>query len=363
MNTDTLGLIVLYSGEFWTLQVLRNHICPALYASMYKISKKLIYGEVQSGKTAKIISEVQKTTIPIVLIIQNSLLVKKQYEDRFCKAGVPIQFMCKTTTAITERVVLLLNNQYQLSKYMTLNPPKVYTILLDESDLTQTNPLRKNALCEIHVTATPFRYKPNYFDEISFIDKHPDYCGLDKVQLRPLHDTKNYFAIVEEFIASRGILLINTFSRVEEMKTVAMNISSAHPTVPVILLTTNKGVYMNRNFEPIREKSLVALLDRFSNEPHLIILANRMATRGISFSNSLHTTHITHQVSNPNTITGFLQKCRILGIYPNHPHLTLYVNQSFIRRIEKYKLAIANRKAILAHHLKKGKVVYKSTLY
>lgn len=364
MNSDILGRIVLYSGEYWAVKTLRNHICPTLYASIYKVSKKLIYGEIQSGKTAKILEEVRRSNMNFLLIIQNSRLVKNQYERRFCEAGIPVQFIDKSTTVLSERVVVLMNNQYQLVKYMKLHPPLLYTILLDESDITQSNPLRAKAACEIHVTATPFRYKPNYFDEISFIDKHPDYCGLDKVQLKPIPTLINYFTIVSEFMSSRGILLINTFTRVEEMRTTAMNLSSAYPSVPVILLTTHKGVYKNREFTNIRETSMNKLLDQYTQETHVIILANRMATRGISFSNSNHTSHITHQVSKPNTITGFLQKCRILGIYANQPQLTLYINEEFIRRVEKYKIAIANREELVKRHLKKTRAfVYKSTFY
>jgi hypothetical protein len=367
MNSDVLGRIVLFSGEFWVVQALRKHICPTLYASLYKCSKKLIYGEIQSGKTTKIICEVQNTQLPVLLIIQNSRLVQKQYEVRFREAGVPLQFVRKSTTALTQRVVVLMNNKNQLAKYTALNPPKVYAILLDESDLTQSHPLRANASIEIHVTATPFRYRSNTFDEVQFVDKHPNYYGLDKVQLKPIPKVIpkviDYLAIANEFRASRGILLINTFTRIEQMKTVAMNLSSSHPTVPVILLTTDKGVYKNRVFARIRGNSLSRLLDLYTEESHVIIVANRMATRGISFSNSAHTTHITHQVSNPNTLTGFLQKCRILGIYPDLPQLTLYIDEGFVRRIEKYKRVIADRTALIEYHLnKERKIVYKTML-
>jgi hypothetical protein len=318
---------------------LGKHICPALYASMYDNSKKLIYGEIQSGKTARIIEEVQNSKFPVVIIVQNSRLVQKQYIQRFREAGVPLQVIRKSTTHLTSRTVLLMNNRNQLAKYNALNPPKIYTILLDESDLTQFHPLRKNAAKEIHVTATPFRYPSHLFDQIQFIDKHPDYYGLDKVRMKPIPFIIDYMSIASEFMASQGILLINTFVRVEEMRTVAMNLSTAYPTVPVILLTTNKGVYFNRVFSHIRGHSLNLLLDRYTEESHVIIVANRMATRGISFCNSSYTKHITHQVSKPNTITGFLQKCRILGIYPNHPQLTLYIDESFVQKIEKYKQA------------------------
>ena len=363
MNPDVLAKILVYSGEPSVMIALCNHICPTVRNSIYKCSKKLIYGEIQSGKTAKIIDEVRRTKLPVLLIIQNSRLVQKQYEVRFREAGVPFQLIRKSTTALTGRVVVLMNNKHQLAKYMTLNPPKVYAILLDESDLTQFHPLRANAAVEIHVTATPFRYRSNTFDEVDFVDKHPNYYGLDKVRLKPIPKVIDYFAIVNEFRASRGILLINTFTRIEQMKTVAMNLSSAHPTVPVILLTTEKGVYKNRVFARIRGNSLNRLLDLYTEESHVIIVANRMATRGISFTNSAHTTHITHQVSNPNTLTGFLQKCRILGIYPDRPELTLYIDETFVRKIEKYKRAIANRTELTEYHLnKERKIVYKSSM-
>jgi hypothetical protein len=142
-----------------------------------------------------------------------------------------------------------------------------------------------------------------------------------------------------------------------------MQLSSAHPSVPVILLTTDKGVYINRVFTPIRGNALNVLLDRYTNERHVIILANRMATRGISFSNSTHTTHITHQVSKASTITGFLQKCRILGIYQDLPQLNLYIESKFVRRVETYKRVIADREAIRVRNQNMEKVLYRSMLY
>lgn len=363
MNPDVLGRIVLYAGDFWAVQVLRRHICPTLYASLYKCSRKLIYGEIQSGKTSKIIEEVRIAKLPVLLIIQNSRLVQRQYEQRFREAGVPLQVIHTSTKSITSRAVLLMNNRSQMAKYMALNPFKTYAILLDESDLTQYHPLRENASMEIHVTATPFRYKPKTFDEIQFVETHPDYYGLDKVLLKPISKEIDYLSIVSEFRASRGILLINTFTRVEQMRTAAMNISSAHPTIPVILLTTEKGVYRNRVFTRLRGNYLNRLLDTFTEESHVIIVANKMATRGISFSNSAHTTHITHQVSNPSTLTSFLQKCRILGIYPNLPQLTLYIEESFVRKIQKYQRIVADRASIVDYHLNKRIPVYKSSLY
>lgn len=364
LNADILGRIALFSGKHTVIQTLRKHICPTLYDSFYRHTKKLIYGEVQSGKTAHIITEIRYSKHPILLIIQNSRFVQKQYETRFRAAGISFQLVHKTTIALTARVVVLMNNKFQFSKYKSLNPPKMYTILMDESDLTQHNPLRANAISEIHVTATPFRYKPNLFDEIQFIDKHPNYCGLDKVTLKPCSEEENYYTVTADFITSRGILLINSFTRIESMKTVALNLSSVHPTIPVILLTNEKRVYMNRVFTQIRAKSINTLLDRYTDEPHVIIVANRMATRGISFTNTARTTHITHQITKANTITGFLQKCRILGVYTDQPNLTLYMKEDFVRKVEKYKKTIKDQEAIRERHQKiGGEVLYQSILY
>jgi hypothetical protein len=363
LNRDVLAKILAYSGEPAAMIAFCNQICRTVRESFYKCSKKLIYGEIQSGKTAKIIDEVRRAKLPVLLIIQNSRLVQKQYEQRFREAGIPIQVIRPYTTALTGATVILMNNKNQMAKYTALNTPKTYAILLDESDLTQFHPLRANASVEIHVTATPFRYRASTFDEIEFVEKHPNYYGLDKIHLKPIGKEIDYFAIANEFRASQGILLINTFTRIDQMRTMAMNLSNAHPTVPVILLTTYKGVYTNGVFNRLRGQSLNRLLDQYAEESHVIIVANRMATRGISFSNSAHTTHITHQVSNPNTITGFLQKCRILGIYPNLPQLTLYIDEGFVSKIEKYKKAIVDRAALSEYHQnKERKMGYKSCM-
>ena len=367
LNSDVIGLIVRFAAEHQVIRTLKPLICPKLYASFYKPSKTLIYGEIQSGKTAHIIAEIKKSILPVVLIIQNNNLVQKQYDARFREAGISCQFVNRHTITLNAHVIVLMNNQYQFAKYKSMVGPNMFLIILDESDLTLSHPLREKGMGEIHVTATPFRYKKHYFDQIQFIEKPPDYYGLDKVQLKPIPTTLNimdYSAVVDDFLTSQGILLINTFTRIEQMKTTALNLSMEFPTIPVILLTTDKGVYLNRVVTKMRGGSLSALLDTYNEHPHVIILANRMATRGVSFTNSTYTKHITHQVTKSNTITGFLQKCRILGVYPELPQLTLYIETKFMRRFEKYKRMIANHEDITKKLLKVGgDDLYRSILY
>ena len=172
MNSDILGLIVQYNGEINALITLKKYIDLSLYQSFYGFKlKKLIYGEVQSGKTQSIIYEIKRSIMPVILIIQNSKLVQKQYEFRLREKGIDYQTINKETTTITSRVIILMNNKHQLNKYQSLNKYIDYCILLDESDITQKHPLRINAKMETHITATPFgRYKPSYFNQIQFID-------------------------------------------------------------------------------------------------------------------------------------------------------------------------------------------------
>jgi hypothetical protein len=351
-----IGLIAEFSGELHFIEVLGPFMHPNMFKSFFPMKrKKLIYGEVQSGKTANIIQELTKATtlIPMILIIQNSLMVKKQYESRLKDFGISFQTIDRKTNKIDKPVVILMNNPHQMKKYNELNGPDTYSLLLDESDITRKHPLVQNALTETHITATPFnrQYYKQFFDEIHFIERNPDYYGLDKVTLReaPLNDQGliDIFAVVQDFLQSpTGMLLINHISRIQNMHLVAKRLSITFPDIPIVVMTSNKRVYLNQIHTTIKEKKINIILDRFNSNAHVIIFANRLSTRGISYTNSDYSRHITHQLSKCTSSTGFLQKCRIFGIYKDHPKLTIYLHETLIPKAQKIQKLIANQNQI-----------------
>ena len=132
LSTEILDKIVLLSQDFRIAKIakiLRNHISQYIYDILDSTeSNILVYGQIQSGKTNAIINIINspfyKNTIK-VLVIQNSLLVLKQYQQRFIQNQLLL-------------ILLLLNNSFRYKYFKKLNIDK-YILLLDESDQTINN--------------------------------------------------------------------------------------------------------------------------------------------------------------------------------------------------------------------------------
>jgi hypothetical protein len=354
---EIVGLIAEFSGEQHLIEILGPFMNPIILNSFFPMKRrKLIYGEVQSGKTAHIIQELTNATplIPMVLVIQNSLLVKKQYESRLQEKGIPFQIIDRHTKKIDKQVVVLMNNSHQMKKYTKLGGPKTYRLLLDESDITRNHKLVKNALTETHITATPFhrKYYNQFFDEIHFTERNPDYFGLDKVTLReaPLNAQGkiDIQEVAQDFLqSSMGMLLINHLSRIQDMNWRAFQLSIAFPNIPIVVMSSKKRVYLNRINTAIKEKKINKVLDRFNTNNHVIIIANRLSNRGLSYTNSDYSRHITHQLSKCSCITSFLQKCRIFGIYKDHPNLIIYLDEHVIPKAQKIQKIINDENGLI----------------
>jgi hypothetical protein len=234
-----------------------------------------------------------------------------------------------------------MNNSHQYSKYI---PPLHFSLIMDESDLTRHNPLLPLSTNQFHVTATPFRYKP-IFDRIIRITPPEDYYGIEKVNYlnKPYDEcgTTDYVPIVDDFTANDGgILLISEFNFVSEMHSQA-GILSLKFDLPILVLSTQKKIYRRGKSNMVSENNISKIFDSISNK-HIIVIANRMANRGLSFTSTDFRTHITHQVFGKwHSITSFLQKSRIFGVYKDQPNLKAYVPPDFIKKIILYKSKIS----------------------
>jgi len=282
---------------------------------------------------------IQQSTLPCVLIIQNSLLVLQQYKQRMDTQRISYSTVYQHNPSA--KVTILMNNSHQYSKYI---PPLHFSLIMDESDLTRHNPLLPLSTNQFHVTATPFRYKP-IFDRIIRITPPEDYYGIEKVNYlnKPYDEcgTTDYVPIVDDFTANDGgILLISEFNFVSEMHSQA-GILSLKFDLPILVLSTQKKIYRRGKSNMVSENNISKIIDSISNK-HIIVIANRMANRGLSFTSTDFRTHITHQVFGKwHSITSFLQKSRIFGVYKDQPNLKAYVPPDFIKKIILYKSKIS----------------------
>ena len=332
---DLLDLIAMFSGSYRVIRTLKTS--PSITFHQKNVS--LVYGQVQSGKTSMIFNLIQQSTLPCVLIIQNSLLVLQQYKQRMDTQRISYSTVYQHNPSA--KVTILMNNSHQYSKYI---PPLHFSLIMDESDLTRHNPLLPLSTNQFHVTATPFRYK-QIFDRIIRITPPEDYYGIEKVNYlnKPYDEcgTTDYLPIVDDFTANDGgILLISEFNFVSEMHSQA-GILSLKFDLPILVLSTQKKIYRLGKSNMVSENNISKIIDSISNK-HIIVIANRMANRGLSFTSTDFRTHITHQVFGKwHSITSFLQKSRIFGVYKDQPNLKAYVPPDFIKKIILYKSKIS----------------------
>lgn len=234
------------------------------------------------------------------------------------------------------KVVIVMNNASQYSKF---KPPELFSLIMDESDITGNNPLVSLATNQYHVTATPFKYKA-IFDQIKQIKPPDNYYGIQQTEYfaktYKQHDT-DYSPIFSDFTSNDGgILLINEFPYVSQMNSQALSLSKQYD-LPIIVLSTQKKLYLKGKTKLIKQTNISSIIDSFK-EKHIVIIAHRMANRGLSYVSSDYKKHITHQIFGEwLSITSFLQKSRIFGVYKDSPTLKVYLPPKKIKLITKYR--------------------------
>ena len=345
LPVEIMDIIVSYTGDARVANALKGYITQY---TLDRIEKNiLIYGDVQGGKTAKIIKYIKENDSSVkvpcristasvkvpcristasvkVLVIQNSLLVLKQYEQRFKSQNIDYQIIDKNTTEITKNLVLILNNKYRYSYFKKIEPLK-YILILDESDQTiRSCPLKNNKTVRkiVHVTATPFNNV--VYDNCIQVPRHPDYYGLGDLNVN-LNTKDNEIDYVNKFKRSEtGIMLINKYSYVTQMVSCANTLANSFVDTPIVLLTSEKTLYLHNTKKILKFKSISKIIDSLKEHKHIIFVANRLSSRGLSYVSSDYTRHLTWQITKvrPNKAS-FLQSLRILGIYNSAKRLDL----------------------------------------
>lgn len=249
--------IAIFAGTHNVIHTLK------LSNSFYQKNVSLVYGQVQSGKTNMIKSLILKSNLKCVLIIQNSLLVFQQYMERF--KDIPYETVHSPNT--NAKVFILMHNSSQYRKFLQSYDHYLFSLLMDESDITMNNPLISYAANQYHITATPFNYLPT-FDQIIHIRPPDNYYGIERVQFVPkTYDSSfntDFDPIIRDFISTKqGILLINQFSFVKQMNQAALDLSTRY-TIPIIVLSSVKKSFnmVNLNlYETMIFKPLLSLLN------------------------------------------------------------------------------------------------------
>lgn len=339
---EIMDEIVLLTKDARIANILKDQISQ--YALNHIDKNILIYGDIQGGKTNEIIKFIKENDFDTkILVIQNSLLVLNQYEQRFKLQNIDYQIIDKNTEKITKKLVLILNNKYRYSYFQKVEPFK-YILMLDESDQTLISCQLKehvNVYKTVHITATPFNKL--FYSRYIKVQKHKNYYGINDLNIN-LNDTDDEIKYVNKFIESKtGIMLINKYSYIDEMNNCAEKLSKEFANIPIVLLTSEKVVYLQKNRKIIRHKSISKIIDTLKEYSHIIFIANRLSNRGLSYVSSDYSRHLTWQITKIRAnVTSFLQTLRILGIYKKKTDLQLVFDKNQENLFEKHLKFINN---------------------
>lgn len=309
----------------------------------------LLYGQVQSGKTSKIMEYIKtfKPDIVKVVIIQNNKHMLSQYKSALVNQQISyhaINSISSNYPYNNSNVLITIYNKFRmrhLQDFMRRNAIQKYCLVLDESD-QYLHKIKNSVLFQktkdvLHVTATPFGYakvsdikkhKSRFeVDNVIKIQPPKEYMGLDKVDFIPV--VVNHFDLNNNVICGniknimktdflqqdKGFMLINSFTFVAEMKQAGLTLSTAYPDIPIMVLSSKCILYRKGKITNYHMKDVKSCIDKFNKVPHIVVIANRLSNRGINYTNSSYSRYITHQISMARgSYTSFLQKCRIFGL-------------------------------------------------
>jgi hypothetical protein len=360
LSPNLIGLIALWTGDRIALHTLQHYMSPEIYqAALMTFRRTLIYGQIQSGKTAeifKIALDPKYRTYTKIIVVQNSLLVLLQYMQRFRDAGLidrvyTVGDKRKKAQQKDKDILLLLNNRHRYGKFKDQhkNNSQKFVLILDEADQCATHPLTTDPLAMhiYYVTATPNRIltQPEFFHYIHRIEQPEEYKGIDAVHIQysPHKDPTTHvanFADPHQY-EQHGMMLVTTLTKVRHMRHAAQTWSENHPAIPMVLVNAKKSVFLAGIETKLGKKPIQKIIDAHSHFPKIVFLANRLANRGLSYVSSDYTRHLTHQVSNFRnvTITNAMQKMRLLGKYNDQIPLTLILpgnNQKIADKMQTY---------------------------
>lgn len=342
-NPDIVGIIVGYSGDRVVLWTLRPYIVTKVYNEILLRKRRiLIYGKVQSGKTASIMESLQNPLyagFTKIIVLQNSSLVLNQYKQRLLDAGIEdFQAIDHKSRKIHKEIVLLMNNKARYKKYLKcMDKPGIdnqgkYVLYMDEADgyYEGRHPLAEGAVHEYYITATPHHklYKePGYFHTVKSLVPDVSYKGLGHLDIE--YSDTGITDIVRKFKedCDRGMMLVNAYRYVADMIDISLTLSRKFKNIVFVLLNSERKLIIGGDIYPIKQRSLAEIIDLLKDAPRIIFVANRLSLRGLSYCSSDYQRHLTHQYSDfsTTTVTNALQRMRILGKYADDHPLKLYL--------------------------------------
>lgn len=339
-NKDLFTNILSYldNNDFHIKQKINAFRGLLHYDYIRSTTQLLLYGQVQSGKTSKIMDFVTKFKCNKlkILVIQNNILMLNQYVKALSHRGITHKVIGTNDSLQiyeNEQVLITIYNKFRiktLNTFIKQNNITNYSLILDESDQylnrIKVENVFKHSKEILHVTATPFIYASNFqTDKVIKINPKWNYIGLNQVKINEVNmcDDNSKKSIVmkiseivrNDFLKTKvGLMLINCFARIKDMKKLASSLSFAYKNIPIVVFSNKTYIYLNGPKLVSKVTNFQKFIDNFVNINHAIFIAGRLSNRGINYTNSDYSRYITHQISiGGGNYTNFIQKCRIFG--------------------------------------------------
>jgi hypothetical protein len=117
----------------------------------------------------------------------------------------------------------------------------------------------------------------------------------------------------------------------------AKQLSDVYVDIPIVVLNSEKRLFLQKKTKYIKQKSINKIIDSLDRYPHIIFIADRCASRGLSYTSSDYTRHLTHQIIKiKSTISTFMQSLRLCGIYNDNVDINLYIDLDDEKDFKKY---------------------------
>jgi hypothetical protein len=262
--------------------------------------------------------------------------------------GIEFQIIDSKTATIHSNIVIVMRNKYRINAYLSICGDVPFISIIDECDQTALPAFTHKALVQYNVTATPYKrsYK-DYFQKVILLPTPDDYFGFNRLNICQLNisNPNSHFGHFEDAVnifiqgtkQSNGMMLINHIISVQTMHDLSAHLSAQFPGIPIIVLSSKKTVTLAGFVSKVERGPISRTIDSLNDYPRIIFIANILSLRGLTYTSSDFTRHLTHQYSKLGTSdnTSMIQRMRIFGRYTKPTNINIILDSESIDILPK----------------------------
>lgn len=247
--------------------------------------------------------------------------------------------------------------------------PNDYALHIDEVDATygisSFNFLKEKAKIKFGFTATSLKnIIVDNFNKVVKLDKPTNYVGVLDINYKVIPNDStidNIDYIFETFLKKQhGIMLYNITGFKDKQKFISKKIKEKYTNKICVIVQNSDGIavlnestrypikkgykviqndkYNTHTFKKYEFSKVLQLLKNEGKYTHFVIIARRVASRGMSYVSEDYVWHLTDQVvlNYETTADQAIQSLRVCGIYEHNRTVSLWTTRNVIKKIIKY---------------------------